>query len=63
MITKPTLILDKKKCIENINTMFSKAKKHHLEFRPHFKTHQSLEVGSWFKEIGVTKITVSSVSW
>jgi len=42
--------------------MFSKAKKHHLEFRPHFKTHQSLEVGSWFKEIGVTKITVSSVS-
>jgi len=62
IITKPTLILDKKKCIKNINTMFSKSKRHNLTFRPHFKTHQSLEVGSWFKEIGVTKITVSSVS-
>jgi len=62
MITKPTLILDKKKCKENISIMFSKAKKHHLEFRPHFKTHQSLEVGLWFQEVGVTKITVSSVS-
>lgn len=62
MISKPTLILDKKKCKENINTMFSKSKRHHLEFRPHFKTHQSLEVGSWFKEVGVTKITVSSIS-
>jgi len=62
MITKPTLILDKKKCIKNINTMFSKSKGHNLTFRPHFKTHQSLEIGSWFKEIGVTKITVSSVS-
>ncbi len=62
MITKPTLILDKKKCKENINTMFSKSKIHNLEFRPHFKTHQSLEVGSWFKDVGVNKITVSSVS-
>ncbi|MEE9361605.1 MAG: alanine racemase [Cellulophaga sp.] len=62
MITKPTLILDKKKCKKNISNMFTKSKRHNLEFRPHFKTHQSLEVGSWFKEIGVKKITVSSVS-
>ena len=62
MITKPTLILDKKKCKENISNMFSKSKRHNLEFRPHFKTHQSLEVGSWFKEVGINKITVSSVS-
>ena len=62
MITKPTLILDKTKCIENINTMFSKSKRHKLAFRPHFKTHQSLAIGSWFKDIGVHKITVSSVS-
>jgi len=62
MITKPTLILDKVKCKGNINTMFSKSKIHNLEFRPHFKTHQSLEIGSWYKEIGVDKITVSSVS-
>jgi len=62
MINKPTFILDKKKCKENINTMFSKSKRHNLQFRPHFKTHQSLEIGSWFKEIGVNKITVSSIS-
>lgn len=62
MITKPTLLIDEKKCRENINNMYSKAKTNNLEFRPHFKTHQSLEVGSWFKEVGVNKITVSSVS-
>ena len=62
MITRPTLFIDKKKCIENINLMFSKAKTNNLDLRPHFKTHQSLEIGSWFKEIGVNKITVSSVS-
>jgi D-serine deaminase-like pyridoxal phosphate-dependent protein len=62
MITKPTLFIDKKKCRENINRMFSKAKTNKLELRPHFKTHQSLEIGEWFKELGVNKITVSSVS-
>ena len=29
-------------------------------FRPHFKTHASHEIGRWFKEEGVEKITVSS---
>jgi D-serine deaminase-like pyridoxal phosphate-dependent protein len=61
MITKPTLLIDEKKCRENINRMFLKAKHHKVDFRPHFKTHQSLEIGSWFKELGVNKITVSSV--
>ena len=32
-----------------------------VRFRPHFKTHQSEEVGQWFREQGVTAITVSSV--
>ncbi len=62
MITKPTLLIDEKKCNENIYHMFCKAKTHNLELRPHFKTHQSLEIGSWFKNVGVNKITVSSVS-
>ncbi len=30
-------------------------------FRPHFKTHQSAQIGAWFREAGVEKITVSSV--
>ena len=42
--------------------MCNKARKHNLILRPHFKTHQSLEVGSWFKRHGVDRITVSSLS-
>lgn len=60
-ITKPTLILDEVKCKANIAFMANKAKTHNVELRPHFKTHQSLEIGRWFKDVGVTKITVSSL--
>ena len=60
MITKPTLLIDKKRVLKNIEMMSRKAKDHNLIFRPHFKTHQSLEVGRWFKESGVESITVSS---
>lgn len=62
MITKPTLFLDTDKCKQNIAQMYRKAQKHNLIFRPHFKTHQSLKIGQWFKHLGVEKITVSSVS-
>jgi len=61
MITKPTLLLDEKKCRDNIRRMAEKTKKNQVAFRPHFKTHQSLEIGRWFKEPGVDKITVSSL--
>lgn len=60
-ITSPTLLVDKKKCMDNIRLMASKAKKNHVQFRPHFKTHQSRTIGHWFKHFGVNKITVSSV--
>lgn len=60
-IRKPTLLLDEGKCRENIRKMILKAKKHGVDFRPHFKTHQSLEIGRWFREIGTDKITVSSL--
>jgi D-serine deaminase-like pyridoxal phosphate-dependent protein len=61
MFTKPTLILDEAKCRENIEFMANKAKRFGIDYRPHFKTHQSREVGQWFKDYGVTKIAVSSV--
>lgn len=57
----PTLILDKKKCIANIERMALKAKAHQVKFRPHFKTHASAEIGNWYRDFGVTGITVSSV--
>ncbi len=62
MITKPTLLIDESKAKENIKKMFSIANKHNVDFRPHFKTHQSIEISKWFKALGVNKITVSSVS-
>jgi D-serine deaminase-like pyridoxal phosphate-dependent protein len=62
MITAPTLLVDEKKCRANIRKMTAKAKKNKLIFRPHFKTHQSHEIGNWFRKEGVTKITASSLS-
>lgn len=61
-ISRPGLILNKEKCIANIKGMVHKAAASGVDFRPHFKTHQSLEVGKWFRELGVNKITVSSLS-
>lgn len=62
MITKPTLLIDETRCKANIQKMADKAKRHNLVLRPHFKTHQSLEVGHWFKEVGIDRITVSSLT-
>lgn len=61
-LTKPTLLVDKEKCISNIKRMAHKANLAKAVLRPHFKTHHSLEVASWFREQGVTSCTVSSVS-
>ena len=60
-IIKPTLFVDEQKCKSNIQAMAEKAKRNNLIFRPHFKTHQSIEIGNWFKSYGVDKITVSSL--
>ncbi len=59
---KPVLILDEQKARKNIASMAKKANDSSVSFRPHFKTHQSTVVGSWFREAGVTGITVSSIS-
>lgn len=60
-IIRPTLVLDKDVCMQNIERMAKKAKKLGLRFRPHFKTHQSAKIGEWFRLFGVESITVSSV--
>ena len=61
-ITRPTLLLDEVQAVKNIIYMVSKSKAHGKQFRPHFKTHQSAEIGGWFRKAGVKTITVSSVS-
>jgi len=61
-VTRPTLLLDRERVMRNIAFMAGKARDHGLIFRPHFKTHQSQEAGSWFRDFGVHCITVSSVT-
>jgi D-serine deaminase-like pyridoxal phosphate-dependent protein len=62
MITQPTLLLDEAQVVKNINSMVTKSNTQGKKFRPHFKTHQSAEIGGWFRKAGVKAITVSSVS-
>jgi D-serine deaminase-like pyridoxal phosphate-dependent protein len=61
-ITRPTLIVDEGRVRRNIARMAAKARKGDVRFRPHFKTHQSAALGEWFRDEGVTSITVSSVT-
>lgn len=60
-LARPTLLLDKDRVMGNIKRMQQKADRAGLRFRPHFKTHQSAEIGAWFRLLGVTSITVSSL--
>ncbi len=60
-ISKPTLLLDKTRVLRNIERMADKAQRHGVVLRPHFKTHQSAQIGEWFREFGIDRITVSSV--
>ena len=56
----PKLLLDKEKCLRNIEKMAGKAKRNSLSFRPHCKTHQSAEIASWFRDFDISALTVSS---
>ncbi len=49
-------------CKRNLQIMAEKASSSGVIFRPHFKTHQSLILGRWYKDAGISKITVSSLS-
>jgi D-serine deaminase-like pyridoxal phosphate-dependent protein len=60
-IDQPTLLIDEAITRNNITRMVHRASDKGVSFRPHFKTHQSAQIGEWFREQGVNKITVSSV--
>ncbi|MGM0649463.1 MAG: alanine racemase [Bacteroidota bacterium] len=60
-IEKPVFIVSKTGVDKNIRRMQAKAAKHNLIFRPHFKTHQSPDIGNLFKTHGITKIAVSNL--
>lgn len=60
-IEVPTLLLDEERVHHNLEFMVERARSQGIVFRPHFKTHQSAEIGEWCREAGVRAITVSSV--
>ena len=60
-ILRPTLLLDEARARANIARMARKAHAQGIRFRPHFKTHQSIEIGEAFRAEGVRQITVSSL--
>lgn len=59
-IEKPVLVLDVNRCKRNISRMVLRAAENECDFRPHFKTHQSRTVGRWFRDAGISGITVST---
>jgi len=61
-IQTPTLILNEGLVKQNLLKMAGKADSHNIRFRPHFKTHQSAQIGEWFRAIGIKQITVSSIT-
>jgi len=60
-IDQPTLLIDEEITRRNIRRMMDRALKNKVAFRPHFKTHQSQEVGEWFRQAAIDRITVSSM--
>jgi len=61
-ITRPTLILNRARVEANIDAMVAVAQRADVRLRPHFKTHQSAEIGSWFRARGIAACTVSSLT-
>lgn len=61
-LTSPAVVVDEVRTRRNIGFMARRARSAGARFRPHFKTHQSGAVGQWFRDEGVTAITVSSLA-
>ncbi|MFO7616281.1 MAG: alanine racemase [Bacteroidales bacterium] len=59
-LIRPTYVINELVVRSNIRAMAQKAARNRVPFRPHFKTHQSRLIGHWFRDEGVTAISVSS---
>lgn len=60
-LSEPVLLIDETRARRNIERMSDRAHQAGMRLRPHFKTHQSHAIGRWFREAGVSQITVSSL--
>jgi D-serine deaminase-like pyridoxal phosphate-dependent protein len=61
IISRPSLLLQESICRANIRRIADRAERAGVALRPHFKTHQSHEIGRWFREAGIASCTVSSI--
>ncbi|EDL65706.1 D-TA family PLP-dependent enzyme [Bacillus sp. SG-1] len=57
----PTLLLDYQKLMKNINEIASFAKEHSLSYRPHIKTHKSVEIAKLQLQAGAIGITTATI--
>ncbi len=60
MIESPTLLVFEERVSANINSILARSNTSGVSLRPHFKTHQTMEVGDLFRG-KVSGITVSSI--
>ncbi len=61
-IKRPVLLVNEALARQHIQRMVAKTQAAGLELVPHFKTHQSRQIGRWFAEAGIKHINVSSVA-
>ncbi|WP_409252806.1 D-TA family PLP-dependent enzyme [Bacillus sp. SCS-153A] len=57
----PTLLLDYQKLLKNINEIASFAKEYNLSYRPHIKTHKSVETAKLQLQAGAVGITTATI--
>ena len=61
-LAPPAVLVDERRARANLAAMAARAAASDVGFRPHFKTHDNVGVGRWFREAGVRRITVSSLA-
>lgn len=60
-IKQATFLISRRLVEANAAGILAKTDDQDIRFRPHFKTHQHLEVGRWLRDMGISAITVSSL--
>jgi len=60
-IPAPTLVLDEARARANVAAMIARSRDAGVRLRPHFKSHQSAEIGGWFADEGMEGIAVASL--
>ncbi len=61
MSNNPKIFIDSNRAKANLKAVFENPQFSGVSFRPHFKTHQSIDTGVLFRKSGIKKITVSSL--